>query len=257
MIEIKSKREIHLMEEAGSLLAHVFDELEPHIRPGVSTLTLSLLAEKIISEGGGVAAEKGYAGYPAAICASVNEVLVHGIPSAKTILKDGDVVSLDIVVKKNGYHADACRTYLVGIGNEEKEKFIAVTRQAFFEGLKMVKEGNHLGDVSAAIQSYVEGHGYSLTREFSGHGIGREMHEDPSILNVGEKGTGPLLKEGMALAIEPMVLMGSPAVRTLKDGWTTVSKDGKITAHYENTVIVTKDGANVITLQDKERKVHE
>ncbi len=241
------------MKEAGSLLAEVFSLLEKDIRPGVSTLTLSQLADKYIEERGAVAASKGYGGFPEAICTSVNEVLVHGIPSSKKILKDGDIISLDIVVKKNGYHADACRTYLVGIGSEEKKRLIEVTKNAFFEGLKEVKPGNHLGDVSAAIQEYVESHHYSLVREFTGHGIGKEMHEDPSIPNVGKRGTGPLLLEGMALAIEPMVLEGSPKVRILGDGWTTVSRDGKMTAHYENTVIVTKDGAEAITLEEGEK----
>ena len=241
------------MEEAGRLLASVFDRLEGEIRPGVSTLALSELADRLIQEGGGVAASKGYGGFPAAICASVNEVLVHGIPSSRTILREGDIVSLDIVVRKAGYHADACRTYGVGVVSEEKKDLIEATRSSFFKGLEECRPGRHLGDVSHAIQSYVESRGYSVSRDYTGHGIGREMHEDPAVPNWGSPGSGPLLRPGMALAIEPMVLMGSPRVRVLKDGWTAVSRDGKPTAHYENTVVVAEDGPLVITLQEKER----
>lgn len=241
------------MEEAGRLLASVFDRLEGEIRPGVSTLALSELADRLIQEGGGVAASKGYGGFPEAICASVNEVLVHGIPSSRTILREGDIVSLDIVVRKAGYHADACRTYGVGVVSEEKKDLIEATRSSFFKGLEECRPGRHLGDVSHAIQSYVESRGYSVSRDYTGHGIGREMHEDPAVPNWGSPGSGPLLRPGMALAIEPMVLMGSPRVRVLKDGWTAVSKDGKPTAHYENTVVVAEDGPLVITLQEKER----
>jgi methionyl aminopeptidase len=247
MIIIKSPREIALMKQAGRLLAQVYEVVGPQVVPGVSTMQLNDICEKVIREGGGIPAEKGYGGYPAAICASVNEVLVHGIPSPKKILTDGDIVSLDIVVQLNGYMADACRTYPVGICPEAKLRLIKVTEQCFWNGVSKVKEGVHLGDVSHAIEMTAKMNGYSVPLEYTGHGIGSDMHEDPYIPNYGEEGTGPILKAGMTLAIEPMVMMGKNALRTLKDGWTAVSKDGQSSAHYENTLLVTKDGYEILT----------
>lgn len=255
MIIIKSPREIELMRKAGALTAKVFEVVGPLVKPGVSTQYLADVAEKVMIEGGGKSAEKGYGGFPGALCASVNEVLVHGIPSPKKILRDGDIISLDVVSELNGYMGDACRTYAVGICPEAKLRLIRVTEQCFWNAVKLIHDGAYLGDVSHEIQRTAESNGYSVPLEFTGHGIGREMHEDPYIPDYGIAGTGPVLREGMTLAIEPMVLMGSNKLRTMKDGWTTVSKDGKPSAHYENTVLVTKDGYEVLTLEQG-GKVH-
>jgi methionyl aminopeptidase len=249
MIIIKSPREIALMRQAGQLLAHVYEVVGPLVQPGVSTQELADVCEKTIRDGGGVPAEKNYEGYPGAICASVNEELVHGIPSRKRILHDGDIVSLDIVVELNGYNADACRTYPVGICSEKVLRLIKVTEECFWNGVKEVKEGAFLGNVSNAIQLTAESNGYSVPLDYTGHGIGREMHEDPYIPDYGTRGSGPILKEGMTLAIEPMVMSGSNKLRVLKDGWTAVSKDGKPSAHYENTLVVTKDGYEILTMK--------
>lgn len=247
MIIIKSPREISLMREAGRLTAMVFEKVGPMVKPGVSTLELSEAAEKVITDGGGIAASKGYGGFPGAICTSVNEVLVHGIPSSKRILTDGDIVSLDVVAKLNGYCGDACRTYAVGIVPEHLLRLIKVTEQCFYNGVSHVKDGAYLGDVEHAIGETARANGYSVPLEYTGHGIGEEMHEDPYIPDYGVAGTGPILREGMTLAIEPMVMEGKCALRTLKDGWTTVSKDGKYSSHYENTILVTKDGYEILT----------
>lgn len=250
MIIIKSPREIELMRKAGALTAKVFADVAPYVRPGVSTQYLADLAEKTIVEGGGYPASKGYGGFPGAICTSVNEVLVHGIPSEKRILKDGDIVSLDVVALLNGYHGDACRTYPVGICGEDKLRLIRVTEECFWNAVSLVKEGAHLGDIEHAIEQTAVDNGYTVTRDFTGHGIGREMHEDPYIPCYGQPGSGPILKEGMTLAIEPMVMTGKPAIRILKDEWQALSKDGKINAHYENTILVTKDGYELLTVYD-------
>ena len=247
MIIIKSPREIELMRKAGALTAKVFDVVGPLVKPGVSTLYLSEMAEKVITDEGGVAASKGYGGFPGAICTSVNEVLVHGIPSDKRILTDGDIISLDVVVKLNGYHGDACRTYPVGICKEDRLKLIRVTEECFWNAVSKVRDGAYLGDVEHAIQATAEANGYSVPRDYTGHGIGREMHEDPYIPCYGVEGTGPVLRSGMTIAIEPMVMMGKNKLRILKDGWTAVSKDGLPSAHYENTVLVTDDGYELLT----------
>lgn len=253
MIIIKSPREIELMRNAGHLLSDVFDAIAPMCVPGTSTQEINDKAEEVMIRGGGESAEKGYYGYPGAICASVNEVLLHGIPSPKKILKDGDIVSLDIVVRKDGYCADACRTYLVGICPDHLIKLVKVTEESFWNAVKLIKPGIHLGDVSHVIEETVKAHGYSVPLEFTGHGIGKEMHEDPYIPDYGIKGSGPILAEGMTLAIEPMVMEGKPKLRTLNDGWTTLTKDGKYSAHYENTIVVTKDGYEVLTMREERR----
>jgi len=247
MIIIKSPREIELMRKAGRVVALVFEKVGPMVKTGVSTLALSEAAEAVILGEGATPSSKGYGGFPAAICASVNEVLVHGIPSERKILQDGDIVSLDVTAELNGYQGDACRTYAVGICPEAKLKLIKVTEQCFWNAMTLVKEGVHLGDIEHMIQVTAESNGYTTPREYTGHGIGREMHEDPYIPDYGEEGTGPILREGMTLAIEPMVMMGSNKLRTLRDGWTAVSKDGKPSAHYENTLAVTKDGYEILT----------
>lgn len=243
----KSSREIALMKEAGHVVMEVFKGVEPLIKNGIDTLTISQEAEKIMLAHGAKSSSKGYYGYPGAICVSVNDTLVHGIPSKKIILHDGDIVSLDVVVNKNGYHADACRTYAVGVISEKAQRLIDDTTKAWNYAASKIKSGVRLGDISNAIQTYLESRGYSLPTEFTGHGIGRSMHEDPSIPNVGEAGTGPILMEGMTLAIEPMVAIGKPEVRILGDGWTAKMKDGSLSAHYENTIVVTESGYELIT----------
>lgn len=248
MIIIKSKREIELMREAGKVVAEVFNALEPFIKPGVNTEEIDQLAEKVIRSYGGIPASKGYYGYPGAICVSVNDTLVHGIPSKKIVLHDGDIVSCDVVVSLHGYHADACRTYLVGVCKQNAINLVKVTQESFFEAVKLIKPGVHLGDISHLIQTYNESHGYSLPRDYTGHGIGKEMHEDPYVPNYGENGTGPVLQEGMTLAIEPMVAEGDYHTRVLGDGWTVKMKDGKLSSHYENTIVVTSDGYEILTM---------
>ncbi len=253
MITIKSPREIALMKEAGRVVGLVFKTLEEAIHPGMSTLEIDAIVEKTMLDNNCIPAEKGYYGYPASACVSVNDTLIHGIPSNKIIVREGDIVSVDIVATYKGYSADACRTFKVGTLLEKAHRIVDITKQAFFEALKVVKPGNHVGDISETIQRYVESHGYNVVREYTGHGIGAHMHEDPAIPNYGHAGTGAELKPGMALCIEPMVLEGRKDVRVLGDGWTVKSKDGKLTAHYENTVIVTESGYEIITMYEGEQ----
>lgn len=255
MIEIKSKREIELMQEACRITALVHKTLEEAIRPGITTLELDKIAEKVIRENGGIPAQKGYPSgvkgvidFPATICASVNDEVIHGIPSRNVRLKDGDVVSIDLVTYKNGYNGDAARTHIVGNASNEDRKLVDVTKKAFFEGIKFAKPGYRIGDISNAIQQYVEVNGFSVVREFQGHGIGRKMHEDPGIPNYGKPGKGPKIEAGMTLAIEPMVIAGKPDIWELDDGWTIVSQDGTKSAHYENTVLITEKEPKVLTL---------
>ena len=246
MIQIKSSREIALMKKAGHILANVFEVLEPLCKPGVTTNYLSQVAEKVIRQAGCIPEEKGYYGYPAAICASINEEVVHGIPSNRK-LKNGDIVSIDIVVSYQGYMADACRTFLVGNVSENAKRLVRVTEECFHKAMEVAKPGNRIGDISSAIQKHAEAHGYSVTREFTGHGLGREMHEDPIVPNFGIPGTGTLLKEGMTIAVEPIILEGRKDTIILPDEWTAVTCDKKLAAHYENSIVITKDGYEIIT----------
>ena len=247
MIVIKSPREIELMKKAGRVVALVFEALEGNIKPGMSTQDVADIAEKVIRAEGAYPTFLNYSGYPGAVCVSVNDELVHGIPSRKRILRDGDIVSVDVGATLNGYIGDACRTYPVGICKENALRLIEVTRDSFFEGVKYARPGARLGDISHAIQMYCESHGYSLPREYTGHGVGSHLHEDPYIPNYGSAGTGPVLKEGMCLAIEPMVAEGHFALRLMKDGWTAKTKDGKLSCHYENSIVITKDGYEILT----------
>lgn len=253
MIIAKSTREINLMKEAGRVLGLIFQKLEEEIKPNMSTQDINDIVEKMMLDHDCIPAEKGYYGYPASACVSVNETLIHGIPSKKIILKEGDIVSIDIVASYKGYMADACRTYKVGTTTLRVDRLVEVTKNAFFEGLKFAKVGNRIGDISEAIQKYVESHGYNVVRDYTGHGIGSHMHEDPSIPNYGKANTGALIVPGTALCIEPMVLEGKKETRVLGDGWTVKSKDGKLTAHYENTVIVLEDGPHIITMYEGEQ----
>lgn len=255
MVEIKSKREIELMKEACRVTAIVHKAIEQAIKPGVSTYELDQIAEKVIRENGGIPAQKGYPGpdkytpdFPASICASLNDEVIHGIPSKRVILKDGDVISIDLVVCKDGFNGDAARTYIVGKGSKEDKRLLEVTKQAFFEGLKFAKKGFRVGDISHAIGEYVEKNGYNVVKEFQGHGIGRSMHEDPGVPNYGKQGKGPRLEPGMTLAVEPMVISGNGNILELDDGWTIITEDGSNAAHYENTILITEKEPEVLTL---------
>ena len=256
MIIVKSPREIELMKKAGEVVAKVFEECGKLMKPGVSTYEINEKAEEVIFGAGCTAPCKGYYDYPAATCVSVNDTLIHGIPSKKIILREGDIVSLDVVACYQGYCADATRTFKIGVTTERADRIVDVCKKAFFNGISLIKPGVHLGDIQEAIQRTVESNGCNVARDFTGHGIGKNMHEDPSIPNFGKAGSGPILQEGMALAIEPMILEGRKDTRILGDGWTVKSKDGKLTCHYENTIVVTKDGCEVITFTEEEKKLY-
>lgn len=248
MIVIKSEQELAYMREAGKVNGEILRKLSEIIKPGISTLDIDKYVEKIVGERGMIASEKGYFGYPASVCVSVNEEVVHGIPSSKRILKDGDIVSVDLVVEYKGYMADAARTYPVGNVSSVAKLLIETAEKAFFDGIAFAKEGYRLQDISHAIQETVEGQGFGVIRDFVGHGIGREMHEEPQIPNLGKAGKGPRLLKGMTLAIEPMITEGSYEVRVLPDNWTAVTVDKGLAAHYENTVVITDGEPELLTL---------
>lgn len=248
MIIIKSKQELELMREAGRVTAYILKELEQFMKPGVATIEIDRFVEKTVKEHGMIASEKGYCGYPASICVSINDEVVHGIPSEDRILQDGDIVSVDLVVEHKGYMADAARTFGVGNISDEAKHLIETAERAFFEGIKYAREGHRLSDISHAIQSVVEGEGFGVIRDFVGHGIGHEMHEDPQIPNYGKPGKGPRLQRGMTLAIEPMICEGDWEVDVLLDDWTAVTVDGGLSAHYENTVVITDGEPELLTL---------
>lgn len=248
MIIIKSRQELELMREAGKVTGYILKELEQFMKPGVATIEIDRYVEKTVKEYGMTAAEKGYCGYPASVCVSINDEVVHGIPSKKRILQDGDIVSVDLVVENKGYMADAARTYGVGTISPQAARLIETAERAFYEGIKYAKEGFRLSDVSHAIQSVVEGEGFGVIRDFVGHGIGRDMHEDPQIPNFGKAGKGPRLQRGMTLAIEPMICEGDWEVDVLLDDWTAVTVDGGLAAHYENTVVITDGEPELLTL---------
>lgn len=250
-VTIKSNREIELMREAGKILAIVHDELEKAIKPGITTKQIDKLGEEIIRSYGCIPSFLNYNGYPASICVSVNDEVVHGIPNKKRILREGDIVSLDAGVIYKGYHSDAARTHAVGQISNEAQKLIDVTRESFYEGIKYAKAGNHLYDISKAIQNYVESHGFSVVRDLVGHGIGKELHEEPQVPNFKQKGRGLRLQKGMTLAIEPMVNMGAYDVWWLEDDWTVVTQDESLSAHYENTVLITDGEPEILSLIKK------
>ena len=258
MVTIKSKREIELMRNACKVVAILYEELEKKIKPGMTTLEVDKLAEEIIRREGAIPAEKGYdigikgvPPFPASICISINDEVIHGIPSKYRTIKDGDIVSIDTVALKDGFNGDAARTFMIGNVSKEAKRLVEVTKQAFFEGIKYAKPGNRIGDVSHAIGEYVHSQGYSVIREFQGHGIGRQMHEDPGIPNYGKAGRGIRLEPGMTLAIEPMVIAGKPNILELDDGWTIVTEDGSLAAHYENTILITEKEPEVLTILKK------
>ena len=249
MISIKSDREIQLMKVAGSIVAKVHKKLAEVIKPGISTLEIDRIAEKIIRENDATPSFKNYQGFPCATCTSINDVLVHGIPD-HTILKNGDIITVDVGACYKGYHGDSGWTYAVGEVSDEVRKLMEVTEKSLYLGLEKVKPGNHVGDISNAIQTYVESFGYSLPADYTGHGIGRSVHEDPYVPNVGKAGSMELLKKGMCIAVEPMVFMGSAKCYTMDDGWTVKSYDHSWAAHYEHTVAITEDGYEILTKED-------
>ncbi|MGI9953029.1 type I methionyl aminopeptidase [Moorellaceae bacterium AZ2] len=247
MIVLKGRREIEFMRQAGRVVAEALAALERRIAPGVTTLELNRLAEEVLERRGAVPAFKGYRGFPASICTSVNEEVVHGIPGLKK-LAEGDIISIDIGAVINGYCGDAAATFPVGDIDEEKRRLLEVTREALWKGIRCAIVGNRLSDISHAIQSHVEKEGFSVVRDYVGHGIGRQMHEEPQVPNFGSPGRGPRLRPGMTLAIEPMVNAGSYQVMTREDGWTVVTADGRPSAHFEHTVAITDNGPEVLTL---------
>ncbi len=234
------------MRQAGRIVSELLKLMEKEAKPGVKTITLDKIAEDFIRSQGALPAFKGYYGFPASICASVNEEVVHGIPGQK-ILKDGDVIGIDVGVKLDGYFSDAARTFGIGVVDAESRKLMEVTRAAMNEGIRQAVIGNHVSDISWAVQSYAEKNGLSVVRQYVGHGIGRNLHEDPQVPNFGKPHQGPKLVEGMALAIEPMLNLGTADVEVLKDGWTVVTKDGKRSGHFEQTIFVGKNQAEVVT----------
>ena len=238
MIILKSKKEIEIMREAGKIVAETHAILKEAVIPGISTLELDRIAENNIRKYNAIPSFKGYGGFPGTICASINEEVVHGIPG-NTILREGDIISLDIGAYYKGYHSDSAKTHGVGMISEEDRKLIEVTRESFYEGIKFAKLGYRLSDISHAIQAHVEEQGFSVVRELVGHGVGTQLHEDPQIPNYGPPGKGPRLQEGMVLAIEPMINIGTHRVKTLLDGWTVVTLDGNKSAHYEHTIAIT------------------
>lgn len=248
-ITIKSAREIELMTEAGRILEIVHDEMKKALKPGITTHEIDALGEEVIRSYGCEPSFLNYNGYPASVCVSINDEVVHGIPSKKRIIKEGDIVSLDAGVIYKGYHSDAARTHAIGEISAEAQKLIEVTEQSFFEGIKYAKEGNHLFDISNAIGRYAAQFGYGVVRDLCGHGIGTHLHEDPNIPNYPMLRRGPKLKAGMTLAIEPMINMGTERVNWLDDEWTVVTADGKLSAHYENTVLITTGEPVILTLR--------
>ena len=249
MIIIKSEEEIDLMRTSGKVTAYILKELENFIKPGMSTADIDRFVEETIVGNGMIPTFKGYGGFPASACVSVNEEVVHGIPSRKRIIREGDIVSVDVGATYKGYVSDAARTYAVGSISEEAQRLIDVTRDSFFEGLKYCKVGYRLSDISHAIQKRAEGAGFSVIRDFVGHGVGQNMHEEPQIPNYGRPGRGPRLTPGMVFAIEPMICEGDYDVETLSNNWTVVTLDGKLAAHYENTVLITDGEPELLTFR--------
>lgn len=248
MVQLKSKSEIAQMRKAGIVTGQILLELGEMVKPGVSTADLDLFAQVRTKELGAKPAFKGYQGFPGTLCVSVNEEVVHGIPSKKKILNEGDIIGIDFGVILDGWYGDSAKTFCVGKVSSEIEKLVKTTEKSLYLGIEQVKAGNHLFDIGFAIQNFVESHGFSVVREFVGHGIGRSLHEDPQIPNYGTKGKGMLLKPGMVIAIEPMINAGKPEVKVLSDGWTAVTADRKWSAHFEHTIAITEQGYEILTL---------
>jgi methionyl aminopeptidase len=250
VIICRSADELERMREAGRLVGEVLAELAAVVAPGVTTADLDAMAEKRIARAGATPAFKGYHGYPATICASINEEVIHGIPSGRRLLKEGDIISIDVGASLNGFFGDSAVTLPVGQVSEEAATLLRVTEEALFKAIERVRPGNRVSDIGHAVQKHVESYGFSVVREFVGHGIGQRMHEEPQVPNYGEPGRGPRLAEGMVLAIEPMVNAGKPAVKLLGDGWTAVTRDSSLSAHFEHTVAVTAAGPWILTARE-------
>jgi methionyl aminopeptidase len=249
MVTLKSPREIEIMRASGKVTARVLTGLMKAARPGMTTQELDGLAERGIREAGGIPTFKGYNGFRGAICASLNDEVVHGIPGSR-VLRDGDLLSIDIGTTLDGYVSDSAVTIPVGNISQTAQRLLDVTRECLTVGIAQMQRGKHLGDIGAAVQSHAEGHGFGVVRELVGHGVGKAMHEEPQVPNYGEAGAGMELRPGLVLAIEPMITQGGPKVRILKDGWTVVTADGKLAAHFEHTIAVTEDGPQILTLRD-------
>ena len=246
MIVTKDDREIKLMKEAGRIVALVHQKLQEVIKPGITTKEIDEICEKVIRDNNATPSFLHLYGFPNSVCTSINEVVVHGIPSER-VLQDGDIISVDVGACSKGYHGDSARTYAVGQVSDEAKHLMEVCEASLYEGLKQVKPGNRLSDISHAVQVYLESHGCSTPRDYTGHGIGSEVHEDPSVPNYGKPGRGPRLKAGMALAIEPMAHLGGCETEVLQDNWTVVTKDRSLAAHYEHTIVITDDGYEILT----------
>jgi len=251
MITIKSERELDFMRKAGAITGGILDELTDMVKPGVTTSELDFYAESRCKDYGVIPAFKGYQDFPATLCISINSEIVHGIPSPKRKLAEGDIVGIDFGVIYEGWFGDSARTYPVGKIDEKAQNLLRVTDESLHRGIEQCVPGNRLFDIGHAVQNFVEGHGYSVVREFVGHGIGRALHEDPQVPNYGPKGKGSVLKVGMVLAIEPMVNIGSPDVKVLADGWTAVTIDNSLSAHFEHTVAITAKGPEILTIRNK------
>ncbi len=247
MIKIKTDAQIQLMRESGKLTKDVLDYLEKNIKVGITTKQLDKMAYDFITSHGGYPSFLGYNGYPASTCISIDDMVVHGIPSDDVFIKEGQLVSIDVGVVLNGWQGDAARTFMVGKVSPEKEKLLRVTKECFYKAIEHLRDGSPIGDIGYYIQTHAESNGYSVVRALTGHGIGQEMHEDPSVPNYGRKGTGIRLKAGMVIAIEPMINAGTFKVKFLSDGWGVATLDGKPSAHYENTVLITEDGVEILT----------
>ena len=253
MIILKSPREIALMKEAGRIVGLVFSEVKKALKPGMSTHDVDMIARNVIVENGAIPTFKNYNGFSGNTCVSVNDTLIHGIPSKKEILKEGDIVSVDVGATKAGYVADAARTFGVGTISEAAQKLITVCEESFWHAVNTAaRPGGHVGDIGHAVSEYATRYGYTLTTDYTGHGVGRHLHEDPPVPNVGKIGTGPLLKVGMTLAVEPMLNEGKVELVVASDGWTTKTKDGKLASHYENTIVITENGYEVLTMEEEE-----
>ena len=248
MITIKTDSELNQMRESGRITKNVLDLIEKSIRVGMTTKQLDKIAYDYIKSCGATPSFLGYGGYPASICASIDEMVVHGIPSDDAVIKDGQIISIDVGVVYNGWQGDAARTFMVGNVSEEKRKLVKTTEECFFKAIENLREGTPLGDIGYNVQTHAESNGYSVVRALVGHGIGRQMHEDPSVPNYGKKGTGIRLKKGMTIAIEPMINMGTYQVDFLSDGWSVVTRDRLPSAHYENTIAITENGVEILTL---------
>lgn len=248
MIILKSKKEIEFMREAGKIVAEAHEKVREAVKPGISTFELDKIAYDTIVKHNAHPSFKGYGGFPSSICASKNEVVVHGIPSKKDILMEGDIISIDIGAEYKGYHGDAAKTHPVGIISEEDSRLIKETRSSFYKGIEQALVGKRLSDISHAIQTHVEAYGFSVVREFVGHGIGKSLHEDPQIPNYGPPDRGPRLESGMVLAIEPMINQGTYKVQVLQDGWTVVTIDKRKSSHYEHTIAITDNGPDILTI---------